>query len=48
MSIIKRQSHITDNMMGRIEKFKDDVQWMGALSGGALWNGEKEWMGSIL
>lgn len=31
-----RRSHIVDDLRGRIEKFNDDVRWLGALPGEAV------------
>lgn len=36
-SSCERPGHVVDDSMGRRWKFKDDVKWMGALSGGSFW-----------
>lgn len=40
--MFERQSHSIDDLMGRIGKGKGDgVQWMGALTGGAVGVGRR-------
>lgn len=48
LRIFKRQSHSIDDLMGRIEKCKGDVQWVGALTGESVGDGEKERSSSVL